>query len=159
MPLLLNQKYTYTIFEPADHIRSRLMSITKIPWHNIEINLAAKVNEDNTFQLYSKLSFPTFSLFNMSPHAAVIKGNFEQQGNEETIIHAEIRPSYIILLAFYLFLILFVFKLVNLFVSNTNDWSVVITLFIIFISLRGLIYFSADRLKNQFERIMPVKAE
>lgn len=158
MNLLLNQKYTYTIFEPVDQVRSYLKSIAKTSWYDIEINLAGKVNEDNTFELYPKSAF-AFGVFNMSPHTALITGNLKQKENEETTIYAEIRPSYIVLLALYLILILFVFKLVYLLIFNGTDWPGTIVLLIIFIFMRGLIHFSIRRLKNRFERIMSVKPE
>jgi hypothetical protein len=56
MNLLLDQKYKYVVFESVDHVRSQLKSIVKSPWYDIDINLAGKVLDNNTFQLYSKLS-------------------------------------------------------------------------------------------------------
>lgn len=158
MNTLLSEKYVYTIFEPLDQVISYLKSITKTSWYDIEVNLTGKVNEDNTFELYPKLSF-AFGVFNLSPYTAIIIGSLEKQGNEGTTICAEIRPSYIVLLALYLILILLVVKLVNLFIFNGNDWPGTLVLCIILVFMRGLIHFSIRRLKTRFERIMSVKPE
>jgi hypothetical protein len=158
MSPLLEQKYRYVVFEPVDQVRSQLKSITKAHWYDIAINLAGKVTEDNKFELYSKLSFG-IEVFNMPQHTAIITGKLEPQDGEQTIIHAKVRPNYFVLFALYLILMIFIFKLVGLFVSEGEDWLVTILLFILFIFLRSLIHFSIGRLKNRFEKFMSVKPE
>src|SRR5688500_13734308 len=107
---LLDQKYEYVVLEHVDQVRSQLKAITKTPWYDIAVNLAGKMNEDNTFKLYSKLSFG-IEVFNMQQNTAIITGKLEPQG-EQTIIHAEVRPNYFVLFALYLILAIFIFKLV-----------------------------------------------
>jgi hypothetical protein len=155
---LLEQKYRYVVFQSLDHVRAQLKSITKTPWYDIAVNLAGKVSEDNTFKLYSKISFG-IEVFNMQQNTAIITGKLEPQDGEQTIIHVEVRPNYFVLFALYFIAIIFVFKLVDLFVSGGKDWLGKALLLILFIFLRSLIHFSIGRLKNRFEKVMSVKPE
>lgn len=155
---LLDQRYQYIVLKHVDQVRSHLKEITKTPWYDIAVNLAGKVNEDNTFVLYSKLSFG-IDVFNMAQNTAIIAGKLEPQNNEQTIIHAEVRPNYFVLFVFYLILIILVFKLADFLVSGRQDWTAIILLFTLFIILRSVIHFSIGRLKNRFERIMSIKPE
>jgi hypothetical protein len=155
---LLEQRYQYIVLAHIDQVRSQLKAITKTPWYDIAVNLAGKVNEDNTFELYSKLSWG-IDVFNIQQNTAIITGKLEPQHGEQTIIHAEVRPNYFVLFVLYLILIIFVFKLVDFIISGRQDWIFTILFFILFIILRSLIHFSIGGLKNRFERLMSVKPE
>ena len=158
MNLLLTQKYNYVLFEPVDKVRSQLKSILKTPWYDIAINLSGKVNEDNTFKFYPKFSFG-LQVFGTIRSAAVITGKLEPNG-EQTIIFLEVRPNNFVLLAFFLVLILFLYKLFGLFTSNTEtEWLLVFAIFFFMIFLRSYIHFSMGRLKNRFERTMLIHPE
>ena len=158
MNLFLEQRYQYIVLKHVDQVRSHLKAITKTPWYDIEVNLAGKVNEDNTFILYSKLSFG-IEVFNTPQNTAIITGKLEPQKNEQTIIHAEVRPNYLVLFVLYFIFIILVFKLVDFIVSGRQDGTATILLFVLFIILRSLIHFSIGRVKNRFERIMSIKSE
>jgi hypothetical protein len=158
MSPLLEQKYRYHVFQPVDQVRTQLKSITRTPWYDIAVNLAGKVTEDNTFKLYSKLSFG-IEVFNMPQNTAIITGKLEPQDGEQTIIYTKVRPNYFILFALYFIVMIFVFKLAVLFVSGGEDWLGTALLLILFIFLRSLIHFSIGRLKNRFEKVMSVKPE
>jgi len=121
MNLLLDQSDQYVVLEHVDHVRSQLKAITKTPWYDITVNLAGKVNEDNTFKLYSKLSFG-IDVFNMPQNTAIITGKLEPKDGEQTIIHAEVRLNYFVLFALYFILTIFAFKLVDFMISGRQDW-------------------------------------
>lgn len=157
MSLQLEQKYKYIVFEPVDSVRSQLKSIAKSPWYDISINLSGKVFEDNTFKLYSKLEMG-IKVFGMVRNVAMISGKFEAD-LQQTNIQIEVKPTPLVLLAFYVMSFILLIKLFGLLVWNTQqDWTVVIGLFFILFFVRSLIHFSIGRLKNRFERIMLVHA-
>ena len=158
MNLFLEQRYQYIVLAQVDQVRSQLKAITKTPWYDISVNLGGTVNDDYTFKLYSKLSLG-IEVFNMPQNTAIITGKLETQQDEQTIIYAEVRPNYFVLFALYLILVMFVFKLVDFFVSGRQDWFSITVLFILFIVLRSHIHFSIGRLKNRFEREMCIKPE
>lgn len=158
MSILFEQKYRYIVFEPADSVRSQLKSILKTPWYDIAVNLAGKISNDNTFKLYPKLSVGV-QVFGVVPIVSVITGRIVAEG-EQTHINVEVRPNHAVLLAFYLILLIFLFKLANLFTSNAeSDWILVAALFLTIIFIRSYIHFSMGRLKNRFERTMSVHPE
>ena len=158
MSPLFEQKYRYIVFEPVDSVQSQLNSILKTPWYDIAVNLAGRVSKDNTFKLYPKLSLGV-EVFGVIQSVSVITGRIETEG-EQTHINVQVRPNYAVLLAFYLILLIFIFKVIGLFTSSTeSDWILVAALFMILIFIRSLIHFSMGRLKNRFERTMSVHPE
>lgn len=158
MNLLFDQKYQYTVFEPVDNVRRKLKSIVKTPWYDIDINLAGKVLDNNTFQLYSKLSMGV-KVFGVIQSVAIIKGSLEPK-NEQTNIHLDIKPNDRVLGAFYVIALIFLFMLFGLFTSITEyRWVVVAGLLFLLVFIRSLIYFSIGQLKNRFERIMLLHPE
>ena len=158
MNLLFDQKYQYTVFEPVNYVQSKLKSIVKTPWYDIDINLAGKVLDNNTFQLYSKLSMGV-KVFGVIQSVAIIKGSLEPK-NEQTNIHVDIKPNYLVLGAFYVIALIFLFMLFGLFTSITEySWVVVAGLLFLLVFIRSLIYFSIGQLKNRFERIMLLHPE
>ena len=155
---LLEQKYKYVLFEPADQVRSQLKSILKTPWYDIAINLAGKVSEDNTFKFYPKFSLG-IEVFGVTRSGAVITGRLEPDG-EQTNIHLVVRPNNFILLAFYLVLLFFLYKVFGLFTSDTEiEWILVGTFFLFIILFRSYIHFSMGRLKNRFEKTLLIHPE
>ena len=155
---LLEQKYKYALMEPVDQVRSQLKSILQTPWYDLAINLSGRVSEDNTFKFKPKFSFG-IEVFGMVRSAAVITGKLEPNG-EQTIMQLEVRPNHFFLLAFYLVLFIFIFKLFELFTSATeSDWILVAALFFFMIFFRSLIHFSMGRLKNRFERTLLIHPE
>jgi hypothetical protein len=158
MSPLFEQKYRYIVFEPVDNVRSQLKSILKTPWYDIAVNLAGKVSNDNTFKLYPKFSMGV-EVFGVIQRVSVLTGRIEANG-EQTNVIVEVRPNHAVLVAFYLILVIFLFKLVGLFASSSeNEWILVVALFIMLIFIRSLIHFSMGRLKNRFERTMSVQPE
>jgi hypothetical protein len=158
MSPLFEQKYRYIVFEPVDTVRSQLKSILRTPWYDITVNLAGKVFKDNTFKLYPKFSMGV-EVFGVVQSASVITGRNETEG-EQTHINVEVRPNHAVLLAFYLILFIFLFKVIGLFTSSSeSDWILVAALSIILIFIRSLVHFSMGRLKNRFERTMSVHPE
>lgn len=159
MSPLLEQKHKYIVFESVHSVRTHLKSTIRTPWYDIAINIAGKVSDDNSFKLYSRLSLGV-KAFNIPQHIAILTGKLEPQGEQQTIIHVEVRANYAVLFALYLILVIFVFKLISSFNSSTSqDWFVTALLFFLLIFLRSLIHFSIGRLKNRFERVMSVKPE
>jgi hypothetical protein len=132
--------------------------MTKTPWYDIAVNLAGRVSKDNTFKLYPKLSLGV-EVFGVVQSVSVIIGRIEAEG-EQTHINVEVRPTHAVLLAFYLILLIFLFKVIGLLNSSSeSDWILVAALFIVLIFIRSLIHFSMGRLKNRFERTMSVHSE
>ena len=124
-------------------MRSQLNSILKTPWYDIAVNLAGRVSKDNTFKLYPKLSLGV-EVFGIIQSVSVITGRIETEG-EQTHINVKVRPNYAVLLAFYLILLIFIFKVIGLFTSSTeSDWILVAALFMILIFIRSLIHFQWD---------------
>lgn len=158
MNLFLEQKYKYIVFEPVENVRSQLKSIVKTPWYDLAVNLAGRVNEDNTFQLHSKLSMG-INVIGTMQNFVLLAGKLEQQ-KERTQINIEVRPNYSVLFAFYLILLIFIFKLVEVFISNMfSDWMLAIFLFLFIVFVRSLIYFSIGQLKNRFEKTLLIHPE
>jgi hypothetical protein len=152
------QRYKYIVFEPVDSVRSQLKSIVKSPWYDIAINLSGKVFEDNTFKLYSKMGMG-IKVFGMVQEVAMISGRLEPN-LQQTNIQIEVKPTQLVLLAFYVILFIFLIKLLGLFIWNTQqDWAIVIASFLVLIFIRSLIHFSMGQLKNRFERTMLLHPE
>jgi hypothetical protein len=158
MNFLLEQKYRYIVFESLNNVRGKLKAITKTPWYDIAINLAGKVSDDNTFELYSKLSLGV-NVFNVPQNIAIIMGRLKSETEEQTDIHVVVRPNYAVLFVFYFVIAIFLFKLFTAFHSNVQDWILNGFLFLFLVFLRSIIYFSMGQLKNRFERIMSVEPE
>lgn len=157
MNFLLEQKYRYIVFESLNNVRWQLKTITKTPWYDIAVNLAGKVSDDNTFELYSKLSLG-INVFNVPQNIAIMTGRLKTELEDQTDIHVVVRPNYAVLFVFYFIIVIFLFKLFTAFHSN-EEWILTGLLFLFLIFLRSLIYFSMGQLKDRFERIMLVKPE
>ena len=158
MNLSFGQEYKYIVFEPVDMVRSQLKSITRTPWYDVAINLSGKVFDDNRFKLYSKMSMG-IQVFGLIQDIVVITGQLESE-HGKTNIHVKIGPSDLVLAAFYVISFIFLFEAISLFMSSHLDrWIMVVGLFFLLVFMRSLIYFSAGRLKNRFERIMLLHPE
>jgi hypothetical protein len=158
MNLFLDEKYKYVLLEEIHNARSRLNSMLQTPWYDITVNLAGRVFDDNTFKIYPKFSMG-IEVFGIVQSMAVLTGKMEAEG-EQTNMVVEVRPNNIVLLALYLILLIFFYKLFILLTSSTGrDWILAVTLFFILIFTRILIHFSMGRLKNRFERIMSLHPE
>lgn len=158
MNLSFDQQYEYIALKPVDTVRSELESIVRSPWYDISINLAGEVSEDNTFKLYPKLSMG-LKAFGKMQEFAVINGRLEPH-NEQTNLQITIGPPGRVLLAFYAVFLIFLFKLIGLFLGhNIQDLILVSCIFLMVIIIGSFIYFSVGRLKNRFEKTMLLHPE
>ena len=154
MNFFLAKQYDYIVLKEVNEVRSRLESITRTPWYDITVNLSGKVSDDNTFKLFTKLSFG-IQVFNVSGKTAILTGLLEPHGEQQTIIHTELRPNYALLTVLYFILIIFFFKLITSFNSGSmQGWIEIALLAFMLLALRSVIHFSMGRLKNRFEKFM-----
>ena len=129
--LLFIKKTDYLLDESIENIRSKIKVITDKKWSDFSENITGTLNSNNTFKFTPKWSFVYIRWIENSP--AYLTGHVSQESTK-TKLSIKTRPNSGFVLVFYVLIILFLYGLFTLQISDRDTiFKLLLDLFFIFI--------------------------
>ncbi len=151
---LFKTEITYKVYDSVESIHDRISSLTAMSFWETSPNITGTINEKHQFELYPKIIFPAISILGIPQHSVVIEGNIQQDGNC-SIVDIVVRPKKRFLFLLYFLIAILAVKIYSALVTPTESvWSLVLVLSIILVGLSMYLYFSVNRFRKRFERIL-----
>ena len=150
MDIFFNRRHTYRVNLPFEDVRENIQSIITKKWYDFSENISGRMIRDGEYIFYRKWTL--ILIYGSWDMPAYLKIKLIEENNR-TRIETVLRPSLILVIAFYFIIALFFFALTgHSFIEGPSCNTCFLPVFDLV--LFGIMMVVTLGLKNKFERIM-----
>lgn len=144
-------KSTYFLDENIENVHSRIQVIASKKWSDLSENITGTINLDNTFKFTHQWSLTYIRWFENSP--AYLTGDITNESNK-TKLSISTRPNSGFILMFYVFIILFLYKLFTIQTPDRNKLIELATYSILIFTMYIIMKVFIKGIDRRFKRIL-----